>query len=317
MGRELIIPIYIDTNALLDLLASIEDGFSTVQKVTSNNAKSNTGSIEASVGGATEFGIPNVLSLLKLNLGFSGKKENASESSEQREMERYHTYGSLFHRLRSYLDQHQLIKRLSSNTDSWTDVRPSDFVEVHGLFRANPLANTLETIDKMATLAELAATLNEPKQTNQPAQRQTQLKQQKRSPESTTSNIPGLDEIRKFIRATLKDIQTETTQLFVVDLDDYPAAKVVAVLFRDYIRGKTLAEINNKEYFLIGKVARKIEQGASEIDLLQGTGLGGMPESSLAQLVGAFSAIPGFNLPKAEIRVPGPALEIVPVAVFV
>jgi hypothetical protein len=36
-NQELVIPVYIDTNALLDLIASIEDGFSLVEKVTSRN----------------------------------------------------------------------------------------------------------------------------------------------------------------------------------------------------------------------------------------------------------------------------------------
>lgn len=35
MKADLIVPIYVDTNALLDLLASIEGGFSLVEKVTS------------------------------------------------------------------------------------------------------------------------------------------------------------------------------------------------------------------------------------------------------------------------------------------
>ena len=36
---ELKIPIYLDTNLLLDLLASLEDGFSTVSKITTNNVE--------------------------------------------------------------------------------------------------------------------------------------------------------------------------------------------------------------------------------------------------------------------------------------
>ncbi len=32
---ELVIPVYLDTNVLLDLLATVEDGFSLVERVTS------------------------------------------------------------------------------------------------------------------------------------------------------------------------------------------------------------------------------------------------------------------------------------------
>jgi hypothetical protein len=38
MSDDLIAPIYVDTNVLLDLLASIEGGFSVVEKVTTRLA---------------------------------------------------------------------------------------------------------------------------------------------------------------------------------------------------------------------------------------------------------------------------------------
>ncbi|ADL59047.1 DUF6414 family protein [Methanothermobacter marburgensis] len=53
------IPIYLDTNALLDLLASMEDGFSTASKITTKENQSNANKIS----GDTSFGI-NVYSLL-------------------------------------------------------------------------------------------------------------------------------------------------------------------------------------------------------------------------------------------------------------
>jgi hypothetical protein len=71
VNDDLIIPIYIDTNALLDLLASIEGGFSVIEKVTTQSAQTKGIDREVKADTGTEFGIPNVLSILKLNLGYT------------------------------------------------------------------------------------------------------------------------------------------------------------------------------------------------------------------------------------------------------
>ena len=68
MNGNLIVPVYIDTNALLDVLASIEGGFSFVEKVTSHTSSSSEKDKSASAETGTEFGIPNVLSPLKIKL---------------------------------------------------------------------------------------------------------------------------------------------------------------------------------------------------------------------------------------------------------
>ncbi len=66
-----IVPIYIDTNALLDVLASIEGGFSVVEKLTTQTTQSSNKGVDSNTSGGTEFGIPNILNLLKVNLGLS------------------------------------------------------------------------------------------------------------------------------------------------------------------------------------------------------------------------------------------------------
>ena len=79
-----------------------------------------------------------------------------------------------------------------------------------------------------------------------------------------------------------------------------------------------MTEISHKEYRLIGKVVRKIESDTDEsIDFLLNTGLGGIGEEVLNQLLSVFDQMPGMNLPKVETEIPGPALEIVPIAIFV
>lgn len=124
-------------------------------------------------------------------------------------------------------------------------------------------------------------------------------------------------QIRQFIAGVLSDIGKENTRIFVIDMEP-KGAKAVVLLYTDYLRDPTMTEIEHKEYRLLGKVVRKLEAGSGEtIDLLRGTGLGGMKREKLMELFGAFSNIEGMNLPEIETELQSPALEVVPIAIFV
>ena len=127
---DLVYPIYIDTNVLLDLLASLEGGFSVVEKVTTRAATTKDSESSANAGVGTEFGIPNVLNLLKVNVGGSVRRQAGQSSSQELERERYHTYGSLLYRLRLSLVEQDLIRQFDGTPESWDEIQPSDFVEL-------------------------------------------------------------------------------------------------------------------------------------------------------------------------------------------
>ena len=154
MSDDLIAPIYVDANVLLDLLASIEGGFSVVEKVTTRLATTSSSDKSISIQSGTEFGIPNVLSLLRINLGGSLTAKKGEETGKQTESERYHTYGSLLYRLRVHLDNEKVTKRLVGQ-ESGDAIQPSDFVEVKGIFRPNPLADALQIIDRLTLCANM------------------------------------------------------------------------------------------------------------------------------------------------------------------
>lgn len=151
--HDLAVPTYIDTGSLLDLLASLEGGFSMVERFTSQADDASSKETEAK----GEVGVSNVLSLLKLNLSGSRKAASSSSASSQVETERYHTYGSLLYRLRATLDDAGLIKRVPDT--EWADIAPSDFIEVRGVFRPNPLAESLSTVLRMLGIISAVLTI--------------------------------------------------------------------------------------------------------------------------------------------------------------
>jgi len=319
MKADFILPIYIDTNALLDLLASIEGGFSVVEKITTQSSETRSTNRGVRADAGTEFGIPNVLSMLKVNLGYSSDWKKGREDGQVAETEKYHTYGSLFFRLREFLDANELIKRVD-DSESWSNVRPTDFVEISGVFRPNPLANSLEIIDKLIGIIQLVDT--DTFTSNTGTARKRTPEEKKRAQEAkrkAQAQFKQMEEIRKFLKGISSDIQSENIRVFVVESNSSTLEfRSVVLLYLNYLRDPTMTEISYKEYHLLGKVVRKIEEDSSDtVDLLLGTGLGGIGKSTLQELFGAFAQMPGMNLPEIETEIAGPALEVVPIAIYV
>ena len=307
MSGEWVLPIYVDTNALLDLLASIEGGFSIVEKVTTRTTTTSATEKSVSTEAGTEFGIPNVLNLLKIKLSGSLGSKKQQEAGEQKEAVRYHTYGSLLHRLRTFLSDEALIRRLDEDESAWETVVSSDFVEIRGVFRPNPLVDSLERIDRLMGIFEILGS-------SIAGSKMSSKKKGKGGP----SDKKMMKEFRQFIRGILSDIERGNTRIFIVDAVHSGQFKAVVLLFTDYLRDPTMTEIAHKEYRLLGKVVRKIEEGSQEtIDLLRGTGLGGVGREALEELWGTLNQMEGMNLPEVRSEIGGRALEVVPIAIFV
>jgi len=249
-----------------------------------------------------------VLNLLKIKLGGSLSSKKQRETGEEKEAERYHTYGSLLYRLRAFLNDKGLIKRPYENSEVWETIEPSDFVEVHGVFRPNPLADSLERTDRLIELLEIVSDWR-------PLPSGQSSGSQKKGSQDDKRQIR---QVRQFFQGILADIEKKNTRTFAIDAIGPSQFPTAVLLFTDYLRDQTMAEISYKEYRLLDKVVRKIEQDSEEtIDLLRGTGLGGVRREVLEQLWTTFNQMEQMNLPQVQSEIVGPALEVVPIAIFI
>jgi hypothetical protein len=222
-----------------------------------------------------------------------------------------------------------LIKRLDDNPATWESIQPSDFVEIHGIFCPNPFANSLEIIERLLNISQIVLDMppsykkpSELSKTKLTPEEKQHLKEEERKiqeeREKAHNQTRQMEQLRKFLQSALSDIQAEKIRIFVIDLKEPSEYKVVTLLFMDYLRDRSMTEISYKEFKLLGKVARKVDrQNDKPIDLLVGTGFGGIGRDVLEQLVGGLAQMPNMNLPEVEMEITGPALEIVPIAIFV
>lgn len=309
---DLVIPVYLDVQALLDVLASIEDGFKLVETHTTRINNSKNTEISGDVG----LGIKNILSIFKVNLEASGSTGKGKENEETRQGERYHTYGSLMNRLRKNLVDNGLIKKINDE-DSWENIGGSDFVEIHGKFIPNPLITQLKTFTKLLDIAESASDLppDENLVANLPKdQKRKKLREIKKNNEKELKKSLGF---KKFIGDILKDMENENLKTYIIETESVNNYKVVTDLFTEYIRDPSGIELMYGEFKVLGKVVKKIDNNDS-IDLLRGSVIG-LNEDFILQIMNSFEALKaeGFNkLPKTFTKVKAPAIQIIPIAIY-
>lgn len=304
----LVVPVYLDTNALLDLLAAIEGGFSLVERLTTTEA---AGVSRERVGDA-EFGVPRVLNLFKINMSTRLAKGIKEDSTTARESQLTHTYGSLLHRLRDFLIHDGFLKT-PLDQDQLAGLQVGDFVEVSGVVRPNPFTSSFRRLERMLSFMEIALAMTP---TARPVQGQSQAKGNK-PPRSTDAK--QMKAFGEFISKLTSDVEREGTHTVLAEA---PALgmTVVLTLFADYLRDRSMSELLNREFKILGKVARYLPLGSTEsVDLLSTSGVGGFGSGLMTQLMSLFgemSGSAGLDLETPISTVEPPVMEVVPIAIY-
>lgn len=88
----------------------------------------------------------------------------------------------------------------------------------------------------------------------------------------------------------------------------------------EYFSNKTPAALIDGEFTVLGKVVRVIDESSNDsINLLRGTSFGRFPDERIRELSEAVSKIRaiGLDFPELVTRVTGPAIQVIPIAIFV
>lgn len=309
---DLVIPVYLDVQALLDLLASIEDGFKLVETRTSRISNSETTEISGNAG----LGIKNILSIFKVNLEASGSTSKGEGNEETKQGERYHTYGFLMNRLRKNLVDKGLIKKISDE-ESWQDIKGSDFVEIDGKFLPNPLVTQLKTFKKLIDIAKSASDLPPDENLINNLPKNERKRKEKEIKKNNKKELEKGIAFKKFVEDILKDMESEDLKTYIVEPTGENDFKVVTDLFTEYIRDPSGIELMDGEFKVLGKVVKKIDEGES-IDLLRGSVIG-LNEDFIVQIMNSFKALESVGFNKSQetfTKVKAPAIRIIPIAIY-
>lgn len=288
---RLIVPVYLNQKLVFDLLAMLQGGISTVTTVTESSSNTNTDGEKVSAG----FGLSEAFStLLKIDLSGSKEKTVGTEETNTQSQERVHTPASLFFQLRNILLEKEYLKEASLDLP-----QAGDFVEFEGFLKRNPIVETIDSLAEMMDIAE--AFEDKPQQKkgrrNQPSENQ-KIKQQM---------VKFSDALKA---GSTIDLSSASLKY------GYTAVVTVETCF---LNDPMMSDLVDGQFKIIGKVIKSVNDSSDSINLLRKTALSKMPSALMLEALGHLSSLgseQGFDIPDLKLEIEGPAIQILPIAIY-
>ena len=94
--------------------------------------------------------------------------------------------------------------------------------------------------------------------------------------------------------------------------------RCVITLEKQYLNDPSMSDLVDGEFKVVGKVIRVIEADEGAISLNRKTALGRLPESTLngLKLIFKQTHFQNYALPEFEWEIPGPVIQVLPIAIF-
>ncbi|QDT79857.1 hypothetical protein Mal35_33260 [Gimesia maris] len=291
-ASDLVIPVYLNQQIVFDLVAVLRGGIASVTQIsqTDKTAKDESRQIESSFGVGAAFS-----SLLKIDL--SGKRDHTSsdKSTTTQTEDRIHTPVSLFITLRSILHEKKYLKDITSDATLATKVSPGDLVEFSTALKRNPLLETLESFIEMMDMFQTF--IDTPKGKGKQKNEMTEMKKQ--------------------MTSLVKSLQAGGT----ADLTTPPLEsghRAVISLETQNLNDPTMSDLVDGTFRVVGKVTRSISATDEAISLNRKSAINRLPPAVMQQFKTAFQApdLASMSLPELEWEIPGPAIQVLPIAIF-
>lgn len=289
---RLIIPVYINEKIVLDMLAIIEDGFSMVSQINYTEHKENNSLQKVDAGVSTSATL--LSKLLKINV--SGELSHAGNNGENENIvkEKVHTNVSLLSKFRGFLVEKKILK---SDLD-FSKMQVGDFIEVEGELQKNPIVSYMDNFIDLFRMVDIFA--EEPQLGNR-----TQTKNQKQKENN----------IVKQIKLFAEELKHSGTVDFI--LSDFKGTTVLSVQ-EQYLANDNISEIVGGHFKVLGKVISICKEDTESIDLLRKTSLSILQEDLLNEALSGLKTeeIKEFNLPELKTKIKGPAVIVIPIAIY-
>lgn len=349
-AAELVIPVYLDVPMTVSLVAALEGGVSYGSTTTST--AQTTRAAEAAAKGAAS--LPLISSLLRLDVSGQLQGKTATEAGEQIQVERQHTATSLFNLLRARLEELSLISPLD-DAAALEAAAPGQLVAVTGRIVSDPvlelaealadLAETLKDVMEVAVLGRLLEGLvvggiKQSEADADPSARsglemlRKALAPQPEEVQHTggqprKASSTGRGGADAWQPSALRELVEQATALLVKIRDDLrrnpvtdlvvagPGFSALAALTRSYLDPQSSELMKGAEMTVLGKVSRVMTDGQERIDLLRRTILRYLSPAMADQAYSVLRSRKFLNLELAELVVQPPAIQLIPLAVYV
>ena len=287
--KDLIIPVYLNQRIVFDLLAVLQDGISTVTRVSSTESVSNMD--DQRYGAA--FGLNKAFStLLKIDVSGNREKKKGDSSGVKRDEERFHTPTSLFQKLREIILQDKSVVLVDNNYTP----KPHDLIEFNVSLKKNPI---IETIDTFISVMDMASIFED------------------RTGRQKGHSKNEDEKIKKQMQRFANQLKSGDT-IDVVSDDLACGYKSVVTLEQEYLNDPTMSDLVDGQFNVLGKIIRVIPDNCGSISLIRKTPLSVIPHTKLQELQVLLSKLPvDIDIPELIWEVPGPVMHVIPIAIFV
>ncbi len=289
--KSLIVPIYINEKIVIDMLAIIDDGFSKVSQIHSieniDNSETNTVGVGTSAGSI-------VSKFLKIDFKGDIADQKMSQLNNRTSKEKIHTNVSLLSKFRSYILENELLK-INFRIE---DLKIGDFVELEGELQKNPL---IEFLDAFIDIFKMVNIFSEENYTGNKNKGKSQDRENQK--------------IIKQIQSFSGELKHSGTIDFILSSDQ---GEVVLSTQEQYLSNDNISEILGGTFKVLGKVIAICEDDSKCINLLRKTTLSLLPEETLEEMFSGFKSgeMEEFNLPTFKTKIKGPAIIVIPIAIY-
>lgn len=294
--NKLILPVYLNENIIMDMLAIIEDGFSMVSEITSSTVATMSKDEKANASFSTS---ELLRKLLKIELDAGLEKKSGDEKSVNSKTEKIHTSTSLLSKFRSKLIELKLMKIISPQVDDIIELEAGDFIEVAGELMKNPMVNILEKAVDVFRMADIFS--------DKPG-----LGSKKQASAQNSQDTKIVKQMKSF----LEELKVTGTVDFVMKNGD---STIVLSAQERYLQNDNISELLGGNFKVLGKVIKVCKESGDSINLLRKTTLGVLKDHDLKTFTDVFESddLKNFNLPDVQVKIEAPAVIVIPIAIYI
>ncbi|WP_156144123.1 DUF6414 family protein [Sinomonas humi] len=313
-GYSLAHPVYLDVPMMLSFLAHIEGGvwLSEQTKQTVSGAEEKFKKGRAALRA-------RLLALGSVDAGAEGGDSSKDSSSIESKTERHHTSASLFNLLYEYLRDDNQVTDIGQ-PEQLNELRSGQLVELSGEYLGNPIEDVLAFFD---SLMPYVANSDED-QGQKPATTAARGKRSGNPATRAAASVPA-----QAVQAQPNDsFSSDGARLMKRMSSDISNAPVHDLLFKaqggleavvtaasEFYSRNTREYLRAGEFRVVGKVTKIVAQEDS-INLTRRTVVGVAGPMMAEQLISSVSN-GDLNLGVAQPIVAGPAVQILPMAIFI
>jgi hypothetical protein len=300
----LVHPVYLDVPMMVSFLAALQDGVSFQDESIRRSVAAAEREREGK--GGVRAGIPGLGQLFGFDLSGRMAGKDRDEDSEEVKAVRQHTAASLFNSLHHFLHRDGYVTILEEGLDP-NDLEIGDLVEVTGRFVGNPLQQILAFFGQVLPYLGI----EEQGQQKPSGQRNKQKgRGQGGGGQQRGGNLPPEIEM-------LKQMQSDLDEAPVHDavLEGPGGLQIILTMSSEFLTRATSEQLRTGNFTALGKVTRVLA-AEDEVNLARRTVLNAAPEVA-EEMVSSLRDESEINLDVGRSRIEAPAVQLLPLAVFI